>query len=445
MPHGVVTGLDNPAVYVPGKTYWRVELDHFTPWDCNWPYGPPPGASGPNPKGEPYWDDGGSGDSDGGDPCNGDDTDYIGSYVKRKSGVFHEDIPIAGTDMTLHYASNRVKNFGTVVSIPASGDSVPASLKSIIVKLEVAGRNFETTLQPLPNQKVEFIWDGLDYLGKTVGGAIVANISIGFVYNVYYYSARSAVAQSFAQAGSIITGVRGREDITSWKQGSVSLDHSVSLGRGIISFLGESWTLSHQHYLAPGVFDVLYKGDGTTVKDIDKSINTVVGNGVCGYSGDKGPATQAALSYPTGVAVDSSGNVYIVDLGNNRIRKVDTSGIITTVAGNGAEVYSGDGGPAIQAALNWPASVAVDNSGNIYIADSYNNRIRKVDISGIITTVAGNGAEVYSGDGGLATLAALNFPVGVTVDSSGNIYIADLGNNRIRKVDTSGIITTVAG
>jgi sugar lactone lactonase YvrE len=177
-------------------------------------------------------------------------------------------------------------------------------------------------------------------------------------------------------------------------------------------------------------------------------IASQAGNGVLGYSGDGGPAASAEFSSPTGVAVDSSGNLYIVDADNNRIRKVTAStGIITTVAGNGTAGYSGDGGAATSAELDTPFGVAVDASGNLYIVDVNNDRIRKVTAStGIITTVAGNGTWGYSGDGGTATSAELFSPFGVAVDASGNLYIADSGNNRIRKVTAStGIITTVAG
>ena len=183
------------------------------------------------------------------------------------------------------------------------------------------------------------------------------------------------------------------------------------------------------------------------IRKVDTSgiITTVAGNGAGGYSGDGGPATNASLWWPSGVAVDASGNLYIAEVGNQRIRRVDTSGIITTVAGNGTAGYSGDGGPATNARLCWPSDVAVDASGNLYIADWYNHRIRKVDTSGIITTVAGNGTASYSGDGGPATNASLRYPHGVAVDVNGNLYIADYDNHRIRTVDPLGIITTVAG
>ena len=146
-----------------------------------------------------------------------------------------------------------------------------------------------------------------------------------------------------------------------------------------------------------------------------------------------------------GVAVDGAGNVYISDSGNERVRKVDTLGTITTIAGDGTAGFGGDGGPATTAQLNFPYGVAVDGAGNVYIAERSNHRIRKVDTSGTITTIAGDGTFGSSGDGGPATAAQLANPSGVAVDSAGNVYIADLGTNRIRKVDTSGTITTIAG
>lgn len=176
-------------------------------------------------------------------------------------------------------------------------------------------------------------------------------------------------------------------------------------------------------------------------------ITTVAGNGNYGYSGDGGSATSAEL-IPTGIAVDSAGNVYIADGNNSRIRKIKVStGIITTVAGNGTSGDSGDGGSATSAELDTPYGVAVDGSGNIYIADVAANVVRKVTAStGIITRVAGNGVRGYGGDSGPATSAELEQPRGLTVDSSANIYIADSFNNRIRKVTAStGIITTFAG
>ncbi|MBD2700854.1 hypothetical protein IC229_09405 [Spirosoma sp. BT702] len=175
-------------------------------------------------------------------------------------------------------------------------------------------------------------------------------------------------------------------------------------------------------------------------------ITTVAGNGYGGISVDGGPATAAVLDMPVGVTIDGLGNLYIVERGNNRIRKVNTSGIISTVAGNGFYGYSGDGGPATSAHLYEPIAVAVDGAGNLYIADRSNHRIRKVTAAtGIITTLAGTGTAGYNGDGGAAISTQLSNPSGVAVDGSGNVYISDKGNRLIRKVNTSGVISIVAG
>lgn len=174
-------------------------------------------------------------------------------------------------------------------------------------------------------------------------------------------------------------------------------------------------------------------------------ISTIAGTGTAGFSGDGGAASSAQLNLPVGVAVDSSGNVYIADYNNQRIRKITTSGIISTYAGNGIIGFSGDGAAASSAELDMPYGVAVDITGNVYVADENNNRIRIINTSGTISTFAGNGTQGYSGDGAAATAAELNNPGGVAVDRSGNVYIADDNNERIRKVNTSGIILTFAG
>ena len=174
-------------------------------------------------------------------------------------------------------------------------------------------------------------------------------------------------------------------------------------------------------------------------------ITVLAGTGICGFSGDGGPAKSATISFPYGVAFDHNGDLLFVDYGNNRIRKITTKGTISTIAGNGNYGYTGDGGPALQATIGYPVAISADPAGNFYIADQSNQVIRMVDTAGVIHTVAGNGTSGFSGDNGLATSAQLRRPDGMLADGNGNLYISDGGNQRIRKVDSNGIITTYAG
>ena len=233
-------------------------------------------------------------------------------------------------------------------------------------------------------------------------------------------------------------------------------------GNGMAGYSGDGGAATNAKLNSPGgvavdAFGDMFIGDlgNNRIREVGTNgiITTVAGNGTQGYAGDGGAATNAKLSTAgvvvdgvavDGVAVDALGNLFITDQVNNRIRKVGTNGIITTVAGNGTAGYSGDWGAATNAKLNYPSGVAVDAFGNLFIADNYNHRVREVGTNGIITTVAGNGTYGYSGDGGWATSAALHYADGVAVDASGNLFIADY-DNRIRRVGTNGIITTVAG
>jgi len=176
-------------------------------------------------------------------------------------------------------------------------------------------------------------------------------------------------------------------------------------------------------------------------------ITTIAGNGTKSFGGDGGPVSSALLNSPSGLAIDGSGSFFIADAGNRRVRVIDgATGNINTRIGNGTGTFAGDDGPAAAAALRLPMGVAADAAGNLYIADQSNERIRRVDTSGVITTIAGNGAESFSGDGGPATAAALDGPQAMFVDANGNILIADADNNRVRRIAAgTGIITTIAG
>ena len=174
-------------------------------------------------------------------------------------------------------------------------------------------------------------------------------------------------------------------------------------------------------------------------------ISTYAGTGIAGFSGDGGPARSAQMNAPLGITRDAAGDLVFADALNNRVRMITPAGIISTIAGTGVAGYSGDGGPALSASMNIPWGVVYDAAGNLYISDRGNNVIRKVNTAGTITTFAGNGTASYCGDNGPATSACLNAPRGLATDSSGNLYIADGLNHRVRKVNSTGIITTVAG
>ena len=225
-------------------------------------------------------------------------------------------------------------------------------------------------------------------------------------------------------------------------------------GNGTAASSGDGGVASSASFNSPsGVFRdavgnlFLVEYDGNRIRKINTSniVSTIAGTGVSGFGGDGGAAIHASFNNPIDIIEDHKGNFYITDNRNHRIRKIDTSGIITTIAGNGTIGYTGDGGPATSATLAWPSRMAIDEVGNLYLADAGNNVIRMIDTSGVIHTVAGNGSIGYTGDGGAATSASLSDPLGVAFDGNGNMYIADGHNSCIRKVTPAGIISTWAG
>ena len=211
-------------------------------------------------------------------------------------------------------------------------------------------------------------------------------------------------------------------------------------GWGFLAQLGAAYGVAVDHrgnvYIADAGNDCIRK---VTPSD---TITTIAGRGTAGYNGDGIPATAAFLSGPYGVAVDGIGNIYITDAANYRIRKIDNAGSITTIAGTGVPGYTGDGGRADTAQIYNSGPIEIDRTGNIYFGDSM--RVRKIDTAGFITTVAGNGIWGFSGDSGTATAAELE-PEAIAMDTAGNLFIADGFSGRIRKINTLGIISTVAG
>jgi sugar lactone lactonase YvrE len=223
-------------------------------------------------------------------------------------------------------------------------------------------------------------------------------------------------------------------------------------GTGERSFSGDGGLaaaspLVHPLAVVVGPAGEIYIAEGNRVREVKKDgrIATFAGTGAAGYGGDGGPAAQAQLDTPQGLAADSAGNVYIADTLNNRVRRVDTDGTITTVAGAGEAGYAGDGKPGREAKLNLPTGLAIGFGDTLFIADTGNNVVRQLGPDGVIQTVAGTGEAGYRGDPGPATSAVLHAPAGLAFDDEGNLYIADTLNQRVRRVDVNGQIGAVAG
>ena len=236
---------------------------------------------------------------------------------------------------------------------------------------------------------------------------------------------------TFYAHGQIITTIAGSSG-TSLGDGGPATNASL-IGPYDVALDGKG-----NYYITDGYHDRIRKVDSAG------TITTVAGSGMTGYNGDNIPATTAMLDRPVGLVVDRHGNIYFSDAYNNRVRKVDTAGIITTVAGNGNTLYNGDNIAADTAAISDPHFLALDESGNLYITEYGGHRIRKVNAAGIITTIAGNGVAGYTGDNGPATAARINTPYGIVLDSGSIIFSDDL-EEVVRRIDNAGIITTIAG
>jgi RHS repeat-associated protein len=474
------------SLYTEGQVLWRVPVEHLTPWDFNFPYGPPDDAMKPDlplpPSPEPEHKP----------------NIKCGSVIECENQILAESLEVSGAPFSLHYGSDRVPGYKAWrnLDIPVSGSSLPPNLKGIELEISVAGQTFKKTFPSTTNQSYRFTWDGKDAYGRTITGEQDVRYRLGYTYPLAYQEPSASFGKSWAAAGENFSASRSSMEVTLWQygQGKVASwqardqgiggwtpdilhqydpeTETVLLGDGdrytdksnssiAKTFAGNNGELKGPIGVAAGPDGSVYIADwdDSRVRQVrpDGTMTTVAGRGFFGYSGDGGPANQAALNGPIGVAVGPDGSLYIADTGNHRIRRVGPNGIITTVAGNGKFLcpnpiipnigcrFSGDGGPATQAQLYEPNDIAVAPDGSLYIADTTNARIRRVGPDGIITTVAGNGFCCFGGNGGSATKANLRVPRGVAVAPDGSIYIADSHNHLIRRVGPDGIITTVAG
>lgn len=419
------------GLYPAGKSLWRVRVDHLSTWDLNWSYEPentePPAE---NPERFVQHDD----------CCR-----ESGSIIEAQNQILGEAVGVVGTPFALHYQSERVvgRRAAYRLEIPLSGTPLPAELQRIELEIHIAGRRITEVFPAEPDQRTTFTWDGRDAYGRRLQGPQPVTVRIGYVYKAVY-----ADSPRFGEPGPsvVLTASPAREEFTFWRVWTDQIGTWEVAGAGL-----GGWTLSPHHAYVPGAQE-LHRGDGgrETTRSIGPTIATVAGTGVTGQSGDGGPATAARIHTPSQLAFGADGSLYIASTGAHLIRKVDPNGIISTIVSNGSGNFCdfpgcGDGGPATQARLVAPRGVAVGPDGSLYIAEVLAHRIRKVDPDGIISTIAGTGDAGFSGDGGPAHQARLNGPQTLAVGPDGAVYIADSGNARIRRIGPDGIITTFAG
>ncbi|MGP8243002.1 MAG: hypothetical protein ACLQVN_00615 [Bryobacteraceae bacterium] len=339
-----------------------------------------------------------------------------------------------------------------------TGDGGPATAAAIVLPTDVAlDSSGNLYIADYGNGRIRQVVKGtIETLAGAAGGL---PLEIGQLAASEQLTGPTGLAVNAASIvyfaeGSIGTGSGlAPGDFRIWEVNSTGL-LAVAAGNGLESYSGDGGPAAVAQLNTPAGVALDSSGNlfvadtlNHRVRKISPAgvITTVAGNGVAGFSGDGGAATSAQLDSPMGVAVDRDGTIYIADTHNNRIRIVVGGGVIYTLAGNGNASFYGDGGPGGAASVHAPQGVAVDNNGNVLVADTGNQRIRRITPDGAIHTVAGNGGQGYSGDGGAAARAQLNLPAGITVDAAGTIYAADTGNNRVRVISPSGNIFTIAG
>ncbi len=410
-------------LYDAGASLWRVRLPHFTqPWDCNWPFGFPNDAI--EPKDGPFVNQPLP------DSCEVQNASTLDCYNQD----YRESVSVPGTPFSMNYASARAeaRNAENLITIPVTPASVPESLVATEVRIVLAGQSHSTVFDDSPNRTTYFTWDQTDAYGRKVQGRQTAWVTVTYAYKGVYGSSRR-----FGSAG----GAAALGDLR-MQFVYLSRTWSVEVGRAADYSAAGGWTVDVHHNYQPGTRQILL-GDGT-VSDatvMPAVMQFVAGQWGISNRGEGGDARYAFVSNPKGLAVGPDGSVYFGDY--FAVRRVNPQGIITTIAGTGTgSGASGDGIPASTAMVN-PTDVAVAPDGTVYIAEVQTNRVRKVGVDGIITTIAGPGVFGNLGDGGPATAARLNSPTDLAIAADGSLYIAEFG--RVRQVTPDGTISTAVG
>lgn len=449
------------TLYTAGKSLWRVPVDHFTPFDCNWPLGPPPDAVTPPP----------SDPTPTPDKCDCDDPCCDKQQASFSEQENSQNLDLAGSGVSLSYNSGstagnfHIDTSQVIVTGPRLFVLGPQATAPINIRLQiqVAGQQFLRTFPVQPNQSYEFTWNGKDAYGRKLQGAQRVSSTVCYDYRTVYLSPaelQRAFAQ-FSTSGTTLSGNAARSVVSLCRQSfsQVGGFDAASQGNG-------GWNPEQHHVYDPRT-GTIYQGDGTarkgyaSVRDIGAPTSGLVisstVNGPNGYGFGIGvPATTTHIDSPAGLVQSPDGTVYYADQENNWVWRIEYDrgrgefGNIYLVAGSGSNRFYGDGGPATNSGMDAPDGLALGPDGSLYIADVGHDRIRRVSPAGIISTVAGNGGTCDyrrdgCGDGGQATAAQLLQPRAVAVAADGSIYIADTGHNVIRRIAANGVITRVAG
>ena len=418
------------TLYTPGQRLWRVRLQHFSTVDYNYPQDFPEGIETPD-------------NEETSDEEYSDQTkEECGSIIDCRNQVLGEVISIAGTNFSLNYRSDRVpgRMAAKTLRIPLMDETLPPYIQRIDLEVGIAGKTYQQSFTPEANLVVPFTWDGLDAYGRVVQGAQRATIRIGYVYESSYQAPVEG-GMSFGLASGESLNVPTRTPVIAWQSYEKTLGVWNARGPGL-----GGWTANIHHQYDP-IQKVLFKGNGRRVSadNLNLRIETIAGTGVSGFSPDSTLARDATLNGPTVAVTDPEGNLIFVDAINYKIRKINLDGTITTIAGNGQQGQAPDGSNALESPLAYIMSLAIDKDGSIVYAEYRGNRVMRVTTDGVLKVVAGNGTYGYSGDGGLAVEAQLNSPHAIAIDENCNIYVTDFSNNVVRRIDCNGIITTVAG
>jgi cysteine-rich repeat protein len=387
---------------------------------------------------------------------NGDGIAATSAQLTSPYGVAVDALGRALVADTLNLRVRRIALDGTIATVAGTGspgyngDGIAATSADLAgpigIGVDAQGR---IVIADAINNRIRRV--ELDNTISTIAGTGTAG---------YSGDGAAATGANVAVPYGVAADPQGRvviADTSNQRVRRIAMDGTISTvgGTGVFGFGGDASEATSA--LIAGAFAVTVDGQGRIYVtdsfhhcvrrvELDGTITTVAGTGISGFSGDGGPATAAQMLSPNGIALDGQGRLVIVDTFNQRIRRVDANGIITTIAGTGISGGTGDTGPATSARLSNPNDVAVDAQGRVLIADTYNNRIRRIEADGTIITVAGTtGAPGYDGDGVAANTTRLAFPYNVAVDALGRILIADTANRRVRRVDLAGTITTIAG